>query len=394
MLYSDCTTNFPPLTLLALIEIQLHTVQEMAASPLEDDQTIAENIQNRIFYEETTHDRIVAIVRYYSNQGFGYLNACTELAHVHLRMLEHYSKQNVEMQVCSRRRVRKKKKAAEVAKGMRSNDDDHDDDGSEGEDVARAQKTTSERKFDFNRFAAKFMTQGCVDTFVALTRYYRDLTADQLKRAHRFLYRVAFKMEMSVMLFRVDIIALLNKMMKGPEGLDPLSAVYREWDELVQQIFKKLVRKLQERPQLAVELLFSKINATTHFLEYGYEKQTASAKPRAPADLEIKPGVDKKEHVGVAVKLLLDSGSEEALRWVKSVLTSAISERQCWEAEAAARDLLESVEGDTEPSERPQAPSICECMTSPREIARTNSLTIDSGETGRRVDEGSHVPRQ
>jgi replication fork protection complex subunit Tof1/Swi1 len=348
---------------LALTWVQLHMVQEMAASPLEEDQTIAENIQNRIFYEETTHDRIVAIVRYYSNQGFGYLNACTELAHVHLRMLEQYSKQNVEMQVRSRRRVRKKKKATEAAEGMRGNgaEGDDDDEGSEDEDVARAQKTTSERRFDFKRFAAKFMTQGCVDTFVALTRYYPDLTPDQLKRAHRFFYRVAFKMEMSVMLFRVDIIALLNKMIKGPEGLDIMSPVYREWDELVRQVFKKLVRKLQERPQLAVELLFSKINATTHFLEFGYEKQTASVRPRAPAELEIKPGVDKKEQIGVAVALLLDSEKQEMLRWVKTVLNSAISERQSWEAEASARASTERPEEDTEPPERPQPPSICKC---------------------------------
>jgi len=31
----------------------LLTIQEMAQSPLEEDREIAENIQNRIFYEET-----------------------------------------------------------------------------------------------------------------------------------------------------------------------------------------------------------------------------------------------------------------------------------------------------------------------------------------------------
>src|SRR5882672_2887429 len=65
----------------------LLTVQEMSESALEDDQEIAENIQNRIFYEESTHDRIITILRSYKDQGFGYLDACTELSHVFLRML-------------------------------------------------------------------------------------------------------------------------------------------------------------------------------------------------------------------------------------------------------------------------------------------------------------------
>ena len=59
------------------------------------------------------------------------------------------------------------------------------------------------------------MTQGCIDTFVTFTSYYTDLKPAQLKRSHRFFYRVAFKQEMSVMLFRVNIIALFYKMIKG-----------------------------------------------------------------------------------------------------------------------------------------------------------------------------------
>lgn len=47
----------------------LLTVQEMATSPLEEDQEIAENILSRIFYEETTHDRIAHIIRFYKDQA-------------------------------------------------------------------------------------------------------------------------------------------------------------------------------------------------------------------------------------------------------------------------------------------------------------------------------------
>lgn len=347
----------------------LITVQEMSESPLEDDQDIAENILNRIFYEETTHDRVANIARTYKDQGFGYLDACTELSHNYLRILEQYSKQNVDLQVRSRRRVRRKKKAAQAA-----GDDDGDDEGivdeSEGEDEARAQKVTGERKFDFKRFAARFVTQGCVDTFVTFTAYYNDLKPAQLKRAHRYFYRVAFKQEMSVMLFRVDIIALLYKMIKGPEGLDPSGSTYKEWDELVKQILKKCTRKIQERPELIVEMLFSKVNATAHYLEYGYEKQVSTAKPRAAAELEVKPGMEWEEQIGVVVGAMLDRNEGEHLTWLMSQLSSAESERRSWEGANTA--LVQSVETDPaqEPDatsavelEQPKPPSICKCSS-------------------------------
>ncbi|RAL67444.1 hypothetical protein DID88_008199 [Monilinia fructigena] len=340
----------------------LLTVQEMADSPLEDDQEIAENILARIFYEDTTHERVAMITRTYKDQGFGYLDSCTELTHNYMRILEQYSKQNVDMQVRSRRRTRRKKKAARDA-----GEDQGDDaiiDESDGEDEARAQKESSERKFDYKRFAAKFLSQGCIDTFVSFAKFYLDLKPAQLKRAHRFFYRVAFKQDMSVMLFRVDIIHLFYKMIKGPGGIDPQSPSYKEWDEMVKQLLKKCTRKIQERPELVVEMLFSKINSIAHFLEYGYDKQTISAKPKAAAELEVKGGLEWEEQIGVVVGALLDRNEADHIGWVKSQLSSAESERRSWEAANLAlqsvekEPFAEDEETSTAGVEPPQAPTI------------------------------------
>ena len=312
-------------------------VQDMAESQLEEDQEIAENIQNRIFYEETTHDRIVAILRGYKDQGFGYLNSCTELSHVFLRILERYSRENVDLQIRSRRRARKSKKAA--VKQREQNNEDDGDEASEMEDVAEAERVTRERKFDFTRFSTKFMSQACIDTFVSFAKYYTDLDAEQLKRAHRFFYRVAFKQDLSVILFRLDIIALFNKMIKGPEGLDSANPMFKEWDELVRQLIKKMIKKLEQRPELAIELLFSKINSTTYYLEYGYEKQTSSSKPRPPAILEVRGSMTIEEQIGVIVAALYDNKLEQ-VDWVSKVLSSAAEERRSWESEALARQEL------------------------------------------------------
>jgi replication fork protection complex subunit Tof1/Swi1 len=324
----------------------LMTVQEMAQSPLEEDQEIAENIQNRIFYEETTHDRVLSILRGYKDQGFGYLDACTELSHVFLRMLERYSKENVDLQVRSRRKARRKKDKEQPVQPPAEGADDE----SEAEELAEAARVSKERKFDFKRFSAKFATQKCVDTFVAFTNHYKDLSLEQLKRAHRFFYRVAFKQDLTVILYRLDIISLLYKMIKGPEGLDKSKPVFKEWDELVRQLLKRLMRKLDERPQLIVELLFSKIPATLHFLEYGEEKQTITS-TKAPAELEVNPNgaATRRQKIAVVVAALFMDDKIALAQWVAKVLKEAADERISWEREAAARAANETGVSDNMP---------------------------------------------
>lgn len=319
------------------------TVQEMSESPNEEDQEIAENTLSRLFYEETTHDLIANIARTYKDQGFEYLDAATELVHTFLRILEGYSKQNVDLQVRSRKRARRKKKAAKAAAaaaaaarapGEEAEDvvvpEDNDGDDS-ADDEQHAERVTRERKFEFGKFAIRFAPQGVVDTFVAFTKFYRDLNDAQLKRAHRYFYRVAFKQELSIMLFRLDIINLFYNMVKGPEPLDKSSPMFKEWEELSKQIIRKCVKKLQERPPLFTELLFSKIGSTTHFLEHGYEKPTTTTTPRPGAELEFKRATERDEQIGIAVSCLIDKQQTEHLQWLKDQLESAMSERQAWE---------------------------------------------------------------
>ncbi|POR39573.1 Topoisomerase 1-associated factor 1 [Tolypocladium paradoxum] len=335
----------------------LLTVQEMADCGNEDDEEIAENVLSRLFYEESTHDAIVNIIRTYKDQGFDYLDAATELVHHFLRILEAYSKQNMDMQVRSRKRTRRKKQAAQQA-GENANLDDELDDS--GNDEVNAERTSKERKFDFHRFCSKFTPQGVVDTFSTFTKYYRDLSDTQLKRAHRYFYRCAFKQDMSVMLFRVDIIHLLYNMVRGPEPLDKTSSMFKEWEELVKQILRKCFKKIEGRPELIVEMLFSKLQGTAFFLEYGYEKQTTSkSQPKPGAELEFKYTEERDQQVAIVIGALLDKNETDHINWVKGVLTEAESERRSW---AAAEETMPSVEdpfaeeepaGDKEPKKPP-----------------------------------------
>lgn len=316
----------------------LLTVQDMSESENEDNQEIADNILNRLFYEETTHDLIATIVRSYKDQGFEYLDACTELTHTFIRLLEAYSKQNVDMQVRSRKRVRRKKKAAKAAAAANGEADNtiEDDGDDSANDEQQAEKTSQERKFDFKKFTARFAAQQAVDTFVSFTKFYRDLNDAQLKRAHRFFHRVAFKQDMSVMLFRLDIIHLFYNMIKGPEPLNKNSNMFKEWEELTKHIIKKCVRKLEERPALFTELLFSKISTTAHYLEYGHEKQTITSTPRPAAELEFKKAVDPDQQIAIVVGVLLDKSQTDHLQWIRKQLTAAETERRAWESAESA----------------------------------------------------------
>ncbi|GMF79193.1 unnamed protein product [Aspergillus oryzae] len=315
----------------------LLTVQEMTQSLLEEDQEIAENIQNRIFYEETTHDRVLAIMREYKGQGFGYLDACTELSHVFLRMLERYSKENVDMQVRSRRRSRRKNMETQVA----APEDNNEEHASDDEDIMEAERICRERKFDFKRFAAKFCNQKCVDTFVAFTKFFRELNSDQLKRAHRYFYRIAFKQEMSVLLFRVDILNLFYTMIKGPGAMDSSKPIFKEWEELVRQVIRRMIKKIDQRPALITELLFSKMNSTLFYLEYGHERQTLPSVRRAPAELEVNPSeaTTQEDKIKIVIGALVMDGQADLVAWVSNVLGTAAEERESWEAyEDAQRD--------------------------------------------------------
>lgn len=331
----------------------LLTVSAMSESPSEDDQEIAENILSRIFYEESTHDQVIRILREYNNQGFAYLDSCTELAHVFIRMLERYSKQNVDLQIRSKRRARRKRK--EKAKALGEDDNEGNDAADEAEDEVEAHRASSERKFDFNRYAVKFMTEPCINTFVRFTAYYTDLNDEQLKRAHRFFYRCAFKMERSILLFRVDILNLFNRMVKGPGGLIKESVTFRDWQELVKQLFRRCLKIVDQRRELMVEMLFTKIPSTLFYLENGYDMEVTKSKPRPPAELVVKPGMTDEENIGVTVSVLVNQGKLDALAWVKTVLLSSVEERKAWEDEQEARATIEKVSEN--PNEAPAPPS-------------------------------------
>jgi len=345
-------------TMLAFTQILL-TVQSMAESKDEEDQEIAENIQNRIFYEESTHERILQLLRGYAHQGFAYLDAVTACTHVFVRMLERYSKVNVDLQIRSKRRARRKQKpkpaGTEEGDAATTAAPQPDEDAEEAEqEEQEIYQAASERKFDFAKFSAKFMNQKCVDTFLALTHFYKDLTPEQLKRCHRYFYRLAFKNELVVLLFRVDILLLFHRLIKGPEGLDPAIEGFKDWELLVKQIFRHCVKWVSKdtegegwKEMCMIEMLFSKIGNTVFYMQNGYDRVVEKAIPRPPAELDFKASITNEQKVGVAVGAMLENNKADGVAWVREEVKRAAEEREAWEqSEEARRQQQGEAEGE------------------------------------------------
>lgn len=321
-----------------LTEILL-TVQDMSQSTLEEDQEIAENIQNRIFYEESTHDRIISLLKGYKDQGLGYLDACTELAHVFLRLLERYSKENIDLQIRSKRKARRQlKEARQKIQSDQPEAEEDEGEESEHEDVVDVVQVSKERKFDFKRFAVKFVSQASVDTYISLLKFHNDLSCEQLKRVHRFLHRVAFKQEQAILLFRVDIVALLYKLIEGPDGLPKKHKMQNEWAEFTRHLFRKLFKKIDERPELLVEMLFSKVNSTLYYLEHGHDKTVSTI--RAPAEIEVKDSAtrDRLEQIGIVVTVLVGDDKKALVDWVKTNIGRSLDKRKVPESTLEDRE--------------------------------------------------------
>lgn len=348
-------------TMLAFTQILL-TVQSMAESKDDEDQEIAENIQNRIFYEESTHERILQLLRGYNRQGFAYLDAVTECTHVFVRMLERYSKVNVDLQIRSKRRARRKQKQKPDAAAGETADANEADEEAE-EEEREIHLAASERKFDFARFSAKFMNQKCVDTFLSFLHFYADLSPEQLKRCHRYFYRLAFKNELAVLLFRVDILLLFQRLIKGPEGLSPAVEGFKDWEELVRQIFRRCIKWVCKDTEgeswkevCMIEMLFSKIGGTVFYLQNGFDRVVEKAAPRPPAELDFKATITEDQKLGVAVGVMLEHNKADSVSWVREEVMHAAEEREAWEQIEAAWEE-QNGENEIEPV-KPTAPSI------------------------------------
>ena len=166
-------------------------------------------------------------------------------------MLEKYSKRNTTMITKMKRQKQRKNKTS-------ANDGDGGGDGVGGSDdenvETESRRTVAERTFNFNNFEAKYLSQTSVNTFVSLLSFYRELNYNQIKRAIHFLHRIFVKREMEMLLYRMDIVELMNRIVQDSTALPSSHKAYIEVHQFVKHFTKRLTAKLKERPSLIVEV--------------------------------------------------------------------------------------------------------------------------------------------
>ena len=75
-------------------------------------------------------------------------------------------------------------------------------------------------------------------------------------------------------------------------------------------------------------------------------------RPRAAAELEVRPGRSREDQIAVVVATLLDEQKSEALDTMKTIIADIISEMQAWDAAAEARRLVNEDHVEAEVSKR------------------------------------------
>jgi replication fork protection complex subunit Tof1/Swi1 len=190
----------------------------------------------------------------------------------------------------------------------------------------------------------------CIDTFRSLLDFYIELRPEQIKRVLTFFHRIFVKRKQQVILYRLDICELLSRMMNDEINIAPNSSIRKHLEDFVKYYTNELVKALKRTPALYIEvsnsstianfkLLFSKLPSTLYFLQHGEEEIKIQPKrPRAAAELEVRPGRSREDQIAVVVAALLDDQKSEALDSIKTVLANIVTEIRAWEhAEEAHR---------------------------------------------------------
>ncbi|OLL26279.1 Phosphatidylinositol 3-kinase tor2 [Neolecta irregularis DAH-3] len=318
----------------------LRTIDSMTFSSNPEYQEIADNMQMNLFDDESTLDLVVQILKAYKAQPLGYLDACTDLTHYFLKILEKYSSSKSHFFIRSKRRQQKKPRKSS------NNPTEGSDEEANGE---QSKSVFVQREFDFKRYEAKFASESCIKTFQAFLEYYAELSPEQIKRPIIFFHRIFVKRGQEALMFRLDFCELLYRVVGDKAGFPSSNPARKEVEKFEQHYVKKLVGNLSNSPALITELLFSKSRSDLYFLQHGYDRTVQSRAPRHPAELEVRPSVPEEQQLAVAIAVLIELNKNDILDWLKGVLSRAKAERLNWESAAAAQKLLDNETTDLNP---------------------------------------------
>lgn len=322
----------------------LNVVNDMEKRGTEDMQDMADNIKSRLFYEESSLDLLSKIPRTAQARDISYLNLSIELTHIVLRILEKYATDKQTIYIRAKRqsqRRKQKKKEADAEDGIVPMEEENESDS----EVERRKTSQNirERKFSFEAFETKFITEETLDSYITYLSNYKELTATQIMYAIKFFHRIFAKRKFHYYFYRLDLMKLFNEMVgsDSPKVASTIDrATQRDIIKFVQYFVQKLIGALERTPSLFVEMLFQKMPHDVFYFENGFDKpvhtpkQRQIGRPFVFTNDEYTASIENK--FAILVACLIDEDKIPMVEWAADALNRAYQKRAAWIEMAAA----------------------------------------------------------
>ncbi|PWN18693.1 hypothetical protein BCV69DRAFT_284988 [Microstroma glucosiphilum] len=288
----------------------LRLIDALSQSSVEEEKDLAENLQANHFYHSETLELCVKISRCFTTQSFEFLRCVVAFACIMPKMLERYSLNKEHIFVRAKRHARKAKEKA-------SNVTDDDPDAEEQDPDAKAQVIYTERRFNFDRFQNKLCCRPLVEACVAYLGRWRDYQrpADELANVVAVMHRIAIKANDARSFFPAHIRVAFQAILKGPLVAALLPCAPRavnDTKKLIEFVLKKYEKLSKEEKEL---------------WSFGKAPPRPQKAVKLPREIEVKPGMNRDDQVGIAVGLLAEKGMIARIMWVKGALEIASAER-------------------------------------------------------------------
>lgn len=191
----------------------LVTVGAMAKSDFEEHREVAEHIQQNLYYEQTSFDLFLDILKRYKNQSYGYLKAVIMLTHVLLKSLDHYQKGKKIMFIRKKKSQKKKKPAKkgeeQVEEGVAVITTIDSEDESEPEVDKSKEQEYKDIQFKFSTFEQKYVSWDVINAYTSLLELYHHLQPEYLICISNMFHRLMVKRRAEYLFWKVICINLI-----------------------------------------------------------------------------------------------------------------------------------------------------------------------------------------
>ncbi|KAI7903689.1 timeless protein-domain-containing protein [Cokeromyces recurvatus] len=218
---------------------------------------IAEHIQQNLFYEQTSFELFVDIIKCYKSQSYGYLKAVIMLTHVFLKLLDHYQKSKKMMFI--RKRTNKKAKKKMIDNNIKDDDDEEEEEASIKED----EKEYKDSVFKFSAFEQKYINWDVVIAYCTLLECYQDLEPEYLTCITTMFHRMMVKRKAEYLFWKLPVLELFNRILIDFKNI-PSTQKTREMgqlEEFIRYAVYQFFKGAKEYPLLFVEALVPSIKS-------------------------------------------------------------------------------------------------------------------------------------